>query len=392
MWASMRGSPRSRAAWPLGRPTAASWSARATTPRPSVRDGAPSSSPPTRWSRTSTSAPAGRRRPRSDAAPGPSPPATWPRWAACRASPCSRWRRRRPCAPPTWTRWSGASRRPPAARAPGWWGATWSPVPAGARSADGRRRSPRAQARTTSSWSRCRPRASRRCAAWRRGSGAASRSSAASSPALPWCTCVLPTAASCGSRAAASTTSGDDPPARDGRAPRLARRAGRAARAAGAAAAAARGPSGPVAPGLGDAPSGARDWDRRRCDGGGLAGARRARPAPRVGGRPVDFAGVARVATRAEQRFSRGPVYRGERDNVVGVLYAKDLLGRDVSAPGFRLEPFLRPPAFVPLGMRAGDVLGELRRRKVHLALVVDEYGGIAGLVTMEDLLEELFG
>ena len=83
---------------------------------------------------------------------------------------------------------------------------------------------------------------------------------------------------------------------------------------------------------------------------------------------------------------------RGERDNVVGVLYAKDLLGRDVSAAGFRLEPFLRPPAFVPLGMRAGDVFGELRRRKVHLALVVDEYGGIAGLVTMEDLLEELFG
>src|SRR5207244_1129770 len=62
-WASTHGSPRSRAAWPLGRPTAASWSARATTPRPSVRDGAPSSSPPTRWSRTSTSAPAGQRRP-----------------------------------------------------------------------------------------------------------------------------------------------------------------------------------------------------------------------------------------------------------------------------------------------------------------------------------------
>ena len=86
------------------------------------------------------------------------------------------------------------------------------------------------------------------------------------------------------------------------------------------------------------------------------------------------------------------PIFRGERDNVVGVLYAKDLLGRDVTAPGFRLEPFLRPPVFVPLGMRAGDVFRELRRRKVHLGLVVDEYGGIAGLVTMEDLLEELFG
>ncbi|HYR96182.1 MAG TPA: CBS domain-containing protein, partial [Candidatus Binatus sp.] len=51
-----------------------------------------------------------------------------------------------------------------------------------------------------------------------------------------------------------------------------------------------------------------------------------------------------------------------------------------------------RPPLFVPLGMRAGEVFQDLRRRKVHLALVVDEYGGITGLVTMEDLLEELFG
>jgi len=115
-------------------------------------------------------------------------------------------------------------------------------------------------------------------------------------------------------------------------------------------------------------------------------------PRVRIAALPVDVGGAALLAALREQRFSRVPVYRGERDNVVGVLYAKDLLGRDVSAPGFRLEPFLRPPAFVPLGMRAGDVFGELRRRKVHLTLVVDEYGGIAGLVTMEDLLEELFG
>ena len=115
-------------------------------------------------------------------------------------------------------------------------------------------------------------------------------------------------------------------------------------------------------------------------------------PRVRVVALPVDTAGPALLATLREQRFSRVPVFRGERDNVVGVLYAKDLLGRDVRAPGFRLEPFLRPPVFVPLGMRAGDVFRELRRRKVHLGLVVDEYGGIAGLVTMEDLLEELFG
>ncbi|HUE29916.1 MAG TPA: CBS domain-containing protein, partial [Verrucomicrobiae bacterium] len=70
-------------------------------------------------------------------------------------------------------------------------------------------------------------------------------------------------------------------------------------------------------------------------------------PRMRIAALPVDTGGAALLAALREQRFSRVPVYRGERDNVVGVLYAKDLLGRDVSAPGFRLEPFLRPPAFV---------------------------------------------
>jgi putative hemolysin len=102
-------------------------------------------------------------------------------------------------------------------------------------------------------------------------------------------------------------------------------------------------------------------------------------PRVRVVTLPVDVGGPALLAALREQRFSRVPVHRGERDNVVGVLYAKDLLGRDVRAPGFRVEPLLRPPTFVPLGMSAGDVFRELRRRKVHLAVVVDEYGGSRG-------------
>jgi putative hemolysin len=115
-------------------------------------------------------------------------------------------------------------------------------------------------------------------------------------------------------------------------------------------------------------------------------------PRVRIAAVPIETSGAVLLGTLREQRFSRVPVYRGERDNVVGILYAKDLLGRDLETPGLRLEPLLRPPVFVPVGMRAGDVFRELRRRKVHLALVVDEYGGIAGLVTLEDLLEELFG
>ncbi len=107
---------------------------------------------------------------------------------------------------------------------------------------------------------------------------------------------------------------------------------------------------------------------------------------------PVDTPGPDVLAALRDQRYSRVPVYRGDRDNVIGVLYAKDLCGLDVRAPGFRLEPLLRPATFVPLAMPAGDAFRELRRRKVHLGVVVDEYGGVAGLVTMEDLLEELFG
>src|SRR5207244_11479591 len=79
-------------------------------------------------------------------------------------------------------------------------------------------------------------------------------------------------------------------------------------------------------------------------------------PRVRIAALPVDVGGAALLAALREQRFSRVPVHRGERDNVVGVLYAKDLLGRDASAPGFRLEPFLRPPTFVPPGMRPAAV------------------------------------
>jgi CBS domain containing-hemolysin-like protein len=91
--------------------------------------------------------------------------------------------------------------------------------------------------------------------------------------------------------------------------------------------------------------------------------------------------------------YSRVPVYSGTPDDIIGVLYAKDLLtglslGRDLN----RIEPMLRKPYFVPLERRAESLLKDFQKRKMHLAIVVDEYGGIAGLVTMEDILESLFG
>jgi putative hemolysin len=90
---------------------------------------------------------------------------------------------------------------------------------------------------------------------------------------------------------------------------------------------------------------------------------------------------------------SRIPVFRDNIDNIEGVLYAKDLLevwrsGEEIAS----LEGILREPHFVPESKRASDLLIELQNRKIHMVFVVDEYGGTAGLVTLEDLVEEIVG
>lgn len=90
---------------------------------------------------------------------------------------------------------------------------------------------------------------------------------------------------------------------------------------------------------------------------------------------------------------SRIPVYRGSIDNILGILYAKDFLAswhQDVT--GMSLESLLRPAFFVPESKKLDDLLAELQLRKVHIAVVVDEYGGTAGVVTIEDVLEEIVG
>ena len=91
---------------------------------------------------------------------------------------------------------------------------------------------------------------------------------------------------------------------------------------------------------------------------------------------------------------SRIPVYHDSIDEIVGILYAKDLLPYLKPDPGPRpaLRKLLRPPVLVPESMTVDDLLHEFQRRKVHLAIVLDEYGGTAGLVTIEDLLEEIVG
>ena len=89
---------------------------------------------------------------------------------------------------------------------------------------------------------------------------------------------------------------------------------------------------------------------------------------------------------------SRYPAYTDSLDEIIGVVHAKDILGALRSRPGQTIRTILRPPLFVPGTREVEDVLADMKRLKTHLAIVLDEYGGTAGLVTMEDLLEEIVG
>ena len=93
-----------------------------------------------------------------------------------------------------------------------------------------------------------------------------------------------------------------------------------------------------------------------------------------------------------ETQYSRYPVYRDSIEDIIGVVHTKDLLGKLVRGEPVPLAEVLRPPVFVPEGKKVNDLLKEMQRTRNHMALVVDEYGGLAGLVTTEDLLEELVG
>jgi len=90
--------------------------------------------------------------------------------------------------------------------------------------------------------------------------------------------------------------------------------------------------------------------------------------------------------------FSRMPIYRGSPDNVIGILHAKDVVTRRLESTPLRLDRLIRPAYYVPPGKPLGELFDEMRRGRFQLALVVDEYGRVLGLITLEDLLEELFG
>ena len=93
-----------------------------------------------------------------------------------------------------------------------------------------------------------------------------------------------------------------------------------------------------------------------------------------------------------ENNYSRIPIYDGNEDNIRGVLYIKDLLPHLSKPATFRWQSLVRPPYFVPETKKIDDLLREFQKDKVHIAIVVDEFGGTSGLVTLEDILEEIVG
>jgi len=90
--------------------------------------------------------------------------------------------------------------------------------------------------------------------------------------------------------------------------------------------------------------------------------------------------------------FSRIPVYSDSFDTVKGILYAKDVLPYTNNPAGFKWQALLRPPYFVPETKKINELLKEFQTRKIHMAVVIDEYGGTSGIVTLEDILEEIVG
>ncbi len=93
-----------------------------------------------------------------------------------------------------------------------------------------------------------------------------------------------------------------------------------------------------------------------------------------------------------ENNYSRIPVYQESMDNIRGILYIKDLLPYITKPASFRWQSLIRPPYFVPETKKIDDLLRDFQENKVHIAIVVDEFGGTSGIVTLEDILEEIVG
>jgi magnesium and cobalt transporter len=107
---------------------------------------------------------------------------------------------------------------------------------------------------------------------------------------------------------------------------------------------------------------------------------------------PIDAPDKEIVEKISDSGHSRIPIYRDTIDNVIGVLYVKDLIRCALQCAPIKLEALIRKPFFVPESKRIDSLLREFRRRHVHIAIAVDEYGGTSGIVCLEDILEVIVG
>ena len=106
----------------------------------------------------------------------------------------------------------------------------------------------------------------------------------------------------------------------------------------------------------------------------------------------IEFAYSDLIERVSEAGHSRFPVYKDTIDNVVGILYAKDMLRFLLTKEEINVEKIIRRPFFVPESKRLDSLLREMQRRHVHIAVAVDEYGGVSGIVCLEDIIEEIVG
>ena len=115
-------------------------------------------------------------------------------------------------------------------------------------------------------------------------------------------------------------------------------------------------------------------------------------PRPDIVALNIDMPRENIVKIVLEEGYSRMPVYRDTIDNIVGIVYTKDLLGLLEYRDLIILQDVIRPPYFVPETKKISQLMRELQQRKLHMAVVIDEFGGTEGIITMEDILEEIVG
>jgi len=94
----------------------------------------------------------------------------------------------------------------------------------------------------------------------------------------------------------------------------------------------------------------------------------------------------------AEEGYSRVPIYKGDLDHIAGIIHTKDIINLLLNAELVILEDILRPPYFVPETKKVRELLADFQKKQIHMAIVLDEYGGTAGLITLEDIIEEIVG